>query len=114
MKMVERPAGLQTHFKPLPKPKGAVSQVAVHCPACGCVEEMKRVRRGSDFIAFVLFMCGIVPGILYVAWGMGWESRCPRCNAKIADLGQGAWRTVDNPNGDPMVERQAEAINRRK
>jgi len=63
--------------------RGKVSQAGHHvCPACGSRGEPERKTRGSTLIELVLWLCFIIPGVIYSIWRL--TSRyeaCPACGA---------------------------------
>lgn len=51
------------------------------CLSCGFTGQMKtwlRNYNGGQFIALILFLFYIIPGIIFVAWGWG-KYKCPNC-----------------------------------
>ncbi|MGH6888452.1 MAG: hypothetical protein ACREHF_04540 [Rhizomicrobium sp.] len=54
----------------------------VYCQTCGSVGKAKNQNRGSAFIEVVLWLCFLVPGLLYSLWRMGRIDRyCRTCRA---------------------------------
>jgi len=39
--------------------------------------------RGSDFLLIFLFLCGIVPGLLYAIFAYGREFSCEKCHTVL-------------------------------
>lgn len=51
------------------------------CTACGFTGEMKTWLRnysGGQFIALLLLLFWIIPGVVFIAWGWG-KYKCPHC-----------------------------------
>ena len=55
------------------------------CTACGNVGKSKRVTKGSIWIEIVLWLCFLVPGIIYSIWRLTTKhDACPSCgNAQL-------------------------------
>lgn len=54
----------------------------MHCTACGTEAEPKDVTKGSMGIELVLWLCLIVPGVIYSVWRLTSKHRaCPACGA---------------------------------
>jgi RNA polymerase subunit RPABC4/transcription elongation factor Spt4 len=52
------------------------------CPACGTQGRPKKRTRGSIWIELVLWLCFIVPGLIYSVWRLTTrESVCPGCGS---------------------------------
>lgn len=50
------------------------------CKACGYVGEAKSAVRGSLGIEIILWLCFIIPGLIYTVWRRGSEfNSCPTC-----------------------------------
>ena len=63
---------------------------------CGrCGELGLPVRAGSDLTAVVLFLAGLIPGLLYMLWRQGAERRCPSCGGR--DM-----LPIDSPRGSEL------------
>jgi hypothetical protein len=53
------------------------------CTECGSVGTPRRGVRGSFLIELVLWLCFIVPGLIYSAWRLSNVVReCPECGAR--------------------------------
>ncbi len=51
------------------------------CTSCGFTGQMKtwlRNYNGPQFIAILLLLLWIIPGLLFIAWGWG-KYKCPNC-----------------------------------
>ena len=51
------------------------------CTACGFTGQMKTWLRnysGSQFLALILLLLYILPGVIFIAWGWG-KYKCPHC-----------------------------------
>jgi hypothetical protein len=54
----------------------------LYCPNCGTVAKPKKVTRGSFLIEVVLWLCFLIPGLIYSIWRLTTKaSVCPRCGA---------------------------------
>jgi hypothetical protein len=52
----------------------------VICTRCGTAKENRSLKsRGSGFVEFILWLCGIVPGIVYHIWRG--KKVCPACGS---------------------------------
>ena len=40
----------------------------LYCPHCGAVAQSKQVTRGSGWIEIVLWLCFLIPGLIYTIW----------------------------------------------
>ncbi len=53
------------------------------CTACGTTGKPKRMTRGSILIEIVLWLCFIVPGIIYSLWRMTTRyNACRQCGSQ--------------------------------
>lgn len=52
-------------------------------PNCSYRGPSVRTKRGSDGIAFLLIMLGLVPGIIYIAFCCGHQDNCPECGLQV-------------------------------
>lgn len=69
------------------------------CPNCGTQGDPKTVTKGSLGIEIVLWLCLIVPGLIYSIWRLTTRhSACPAC-------GQAGMIGVNTPNGRALVEK---------
>ena len=67
------------------------------CRNCGMTSEPKRVTPGSIWLEILLWLCAIVPGILYSTWRIVKRSnRCAGCGS--ADL-----VPADSPMGQKLA-----------
>lgn len=65
----------------------------IHCTQCKYEGKAKTIHKGSVVLQLFLFLCGIVPGVIYTIWRMtaGKYSGCPDCKgANVVDLEK--WR----------------------
>jgi hypothetical protein len=51
-------------------------------PNCGHRGKVVRRRRGSVGLLILLFLAGVLPGLIYAMFGMGEDKYCPQCNMK--------------------------------
>ena len=55
---------------------------AMVCPSCGTRGEPKTITRGSTLIELILWLCLIVPGLIYSIWRLTTRQKgCPACGA---------------------------------
>jgi hypothetical protein len=54
-----------------------------YCPSCGSIGRPKTYTKGSIFIEIILWLCLIVPGLVYSLWRMtsGRSKGCASCGA---------------------------------
>jgi len=58
-----------------------MSDITMVCTSCGFVGNPKNKTQGSFWVEIFLWICGILPGVLYSVWR--WTTRkkvCPACN----------------------------------
>lgn len=54
----------------------------MHCTACGTEAQPKDVTKGSMGVELVLWLCFIVPGVIYSVWRLTSKHRaCPACGS---------------------------------
>lgn len=54
----------------------------MHCTACGTEAPPKDVTKGSMAVELVLWLCFIVPGVIYSVWRLTSKHRaCPACGS---------------------------------
>lgn len=52
------------------------------CKRCGTVAKPKREFKGSIFIEIVLWVCFVIPGLIYSLWRMSSSVQvCPKCKS---------------------------------
>jgi ribosomal protein L32 len=64
------------------QPKETHSMSEVVCTSCGYVGEPREITKGSIWIEVVLWLCFIVPGIIYSVWRSSTSAQlnvCPSC-----------------------------------
>jgi len=88
---------LRSTFMPGGKIAAAGSMI---CQACGTRGEPKQITRGSTGIELVLWLCFIIPGLIYSLWRL--SSRHPGCPA----CGATGMIGVDTPNGRMLLDKQ--------
>lgn len=59
-------------------------QIICPNPHCGYRGPAQRRARGSLLVAIVLFMCFIIPGLLYLFLKSGYRYSCPQCNMQVS------------------------------
>jgi hypothetical protein len=69
------------------------------CAACGTIGKPKRVTRGSFFIEILLWLCFLVPGLIYTIWRL--TTRGDACRA----CGGTVLLPLDTPGGQAMAAR---------
>lgn len=53
---------------------------SLYCPACGTTSEGQTHTRGSILIEIILWLCFLVPGIIYSIWRLTTRQKvCPAC-----------------------------------
>jgi hypothetical protein len=66
-----------------PRPRQRHPERDCYCTRCGTVAEYRRFRVGSGLVCFVLFLVGIVPGVIYYVWAKSAEHNgCRRCGSR--------------------------------
>lgn len=54
----------------------------LYCPNCGHIGTPKRYIKGSFLVELVLWLCFILPGLIYSVWRSTSRYKgCPRCGA---------------------------------
>ena len=54
----------------------------MYCPNCGSVGTPRNRTKGSFWIELILWLCFLVPGLLYSVWRLTTkEAVCPKCGA---------------------------------
>jgi predicted RNA-binding Zn-ribbon protein involved in translation (DUF1610 family) len=54
----------------------------MYCPQCGAVGAGKRRTKGSFLVEVILWLCFIIPGLLYSLWRVSSrETVCAKCGA---------------------------------
>ena len=81
--------------------RGKVSQAGKYvCAACGSRGEPKRMTRGSTLIELVLWLCFIIPGVIYSIWRLMADViqfHCPAC-------GTAGMIPVNTPRGRQLTQ----------
>jgi predicted nucleic-acid-binding Zn-ribbon protein len=73
---------------------------AIVCQNCGYTGLSKRSIKGSTGIEIVLWLCFLIPGIIYSLWrGKSRYDVCPACNSTNIV-------PIDTPNGAKLLEAQ--------
>lgn len=82
------------------KPNGNMSNNgSMICQNCGTRGEPKTITKGSIAIEIVLWICFIIPGLIYSIWRLTSKQQgCPSC-------GQPGMIGVDTPNGRALAEK---------
>lgn len=71
---------------------------ALFCPACGHLGGAKTVTKGSLIIELFLWLCLIVPGVIYSLWRVSSRHKaCPQC-------GSTTMIPKDSPNAKRALE----------
>lgn len=59
------------------------------CTTCGCVGEPATPKRGSSGLELVLWLCLIVPGLVYSIWRLSSRyEACPSCGQTTLIFGR--------------------------
>lgn len=68
------------------------------CPHCGTRANPKQITRGSLLIEIVLWLCFLIPGLIYSIWRLTTRyTACPACGAA-------GMIPVDTPHGKRLLE----------
>ena len=59
-------------------------QIICPNPQCGYNGPARMEARGSCLVAGLLFLLGILPGVLYLIFRRGYRYYCPKCGLQIA------------------------------
>lgn len=66
------------------------------CPQCQRQGQITVQARGNDSVGCLLFLLGIVPGVIYALTHVGFKGVCPNCGAVIRErLSHSALKRVD-------------------
>lgn len=69
------------------------------CPHCGTRGESQTITQGSTAIELILWLCFIIPGLIYSLWRLTTRNQaCPSC-------GQTGMIPVNSPNGRRLILR---------
>lgn len=87
-------------------PNGGINTSgAMICPNCGTRGEPKTITRGSIGIELVLWLCFLIPGLIYSIWRLtSKQLGCPSC-------GQQGMINISTPNGKLLVSKFADQNN---
>jgi hypothetical protein len=67
------------------------------CTACGSVVYPVLAKKGSGFTEFILWLCGLLPGLIYSIWRANSEHEvCPACGSPQVI-------PVDSPNAQKLM-----------
>lgn len=81
--------------------RGGRSRVESICPSCGSQGYSKIKTKGSIWIEVVLWLCLIVPGLIYSLWRMSSRHEvCPVCDKE-------GMIPSDSPNGQLLISKFA-------
>jgi flagellar basal body-associated protein FliL len=72
------------------------------CTACGAAAEPKRITKGSIWIEIILWLCFIVPGLIYSIWRL--SSRRDGCRS----CGSASLVPLDSPVGRKLIQEHHE------
>jgi hypothetical protein len=76
---------------------GDVAKTTI-CTTCGTQGDGKTVTRGSIFIELILWVCFLIPGLIYSVWRL--TTRRKACRA----CGSSALVPLDSPVGRKMAD----------
>lgn len=65
--------------------KSPLASGEIECPFCHKNIVPKKQAKGDMVTAIVLLICGIIPGVVYLAKYSGYMTQCPACKVKLAD-----------------------------
>ena len=72
----------------------------IACSNCGYTGKSKRIPKGSMAVEIVLWLCFLVPGLIYSVWRMSsYHATCPVC-------GGSNLVPLNSPNGKKILEGQ--------
>jgi ribosomal protein S27AE len=77
------------------------------CPNCGYQGTPKSITKGSFLIELVLWICFLIPGLIYSLWRVSSRTTgCPKCGAQHmiplgSPKGQQLVRELAGPNWTP-------------
>lgn len=72
----------------------------IACSNCGYIGKSKRVPKGSMAVEIVLWLCFILPGLIYSVWRMSsYHASCPVCGSQNLV-------PLNSPNGRKILESQ--------
>lgn len=81
------------------KSEHAQHEAQTICPNCGTRAEPEDFGKGNRFIEVILWLCLIIPGLIYSIWRRsGNQAGCPSC-------GQTGMINVTTPHGRLLVEK---------
>ncbi len=81
---------------------------AIVCPACGYIGLPKRDVKGNGGVELILWLCFLIPGIIYSLWRSGSRyNACPVC-------GSTTLVPIDSPNGAKLLEAQGRTVDQVK
>ena len=73
------------------------------CPNCGHMGYTKTLTKGSIFIELILWLCFVVPGLIYSIWRLTTRHAvCARCGSPLII-------PLDTPRGQALVKEIGEA-----
>lgn len=74
------------------------------CPHCGTQGEPKTITKGSTGVELILWICFLVPGLIYSFWRLSSKyEACPACD-------QAGMIKVDSPKGQLLAKQFSEKI----
>lgn len=67
------------------------------CMDCGTIGEGDSLMKGNGFIELILWLCFIIPGLIYSIWRSSSRHKaCSACQGKLIQL--------DSPRGQQLVK----------
>lgn len=71
----------------------------VICTTCGYVGKVKKLTKGSIWIEIVLWLCFLLPGVIYSLWRlMSKQNVCAKCNSPTII-------PIDTPKGKELLSK---------
>lgn len=102
--VVKRPKGNKNQS--INKPEFSKQNMMI-CKNCGTQGSPNATKKGSTGIELVLWLCAIIPGLIYSIWRRSGINKtqmvCPAC-------GQPGMIGIDTPNGRMLAERTSASI----
>jgi predicted RNA-binding Zn-ribbon protein involved in translation (DUF1610 family) len=72
--------GIVAALRSPPAPPPMPAEAQKYCPNCGTIGVPQFRKSGSVFLEILLWLCGLVPGIIYSIWRASSKRFvCPKC-----------------------------------
>ena len=81
--------------------RGYVGEDAMICTDCGTIGEGRSEVKGNILIEIILWLCFIIPGLIYSIWRSSSRTRvCSKCGGKLIQL--------DTPRGQQLLKQYSQ------